>query len=68
MSLKLYVVDLRGYEREEYIRLYESLDRWKWTISDCSEPKMYLVTWNMEQSMSEVTGIPADRVREIHNI
>ena len=69
MSLKIYSVDLREYDGDEFDRLYKLLEDCSWTINpDPSTPKMCLVTWNLKQSITEITKIPTNNIQELPSI
>ena len=66
LALKVYKVDLRQYEGEEFDRLYGLLDGWSWTIAFYpATPKVYQVTWDEKQSITKITGIPKCNIQEV---
>lgn len=65
MKLEGYDVDLRAYSGDAFKEKYELLDNLSWTISEyAAKRKVFFVTWNHDESIESVIGIPPEQVRK----
>ena len=67
MVKEKYLVDLSDYSDEEFQRIWETLPRFD-SFEQCpvyGKPKTFTVLWCEDRSMSELLGIPKDRIGRV---